>query len=156
MKAGRRLRSWLLVTGGGLLALGAGCSTRTDQSVRLSPSARPFESDIPVPVGFWLVEPASEDASTGTRRLYLRHTYEGRDQKIAVRAFYREQMPLCRWVKVSDGNVKGEYTLRYEKGGESCTVQIRDSEGLSGGSRVQVIVSQEQRGAFPPKASNRP
>lgn len=157
-------RGWFHGWGGclaGCLAVGLGCvsgcheRTGADQTVRLAPLARPFEPDIPVPVGFRFVEASSEDRSTGTARLYLRHVYEGAAAKVAVRSFYREHMPLSRWVNVSDGNVKGEYTLRYEKGTESCTVLIRDREGWRGGSEVQVIISQEQRGASPPKARNR-
>jgi hypothetical protein len=108
-----------------------------------------------VPQGFELVEPASEDRATGTARLYLRHTYEGKARKYDVRAFYREQMPLARWAKVSDGNVKGEYTMRFEKGNEGCNILIRDREGYKAGTQVQVIVCQEQRGKAPPKVSSR-
>ena len=130
--------------------VGCNPSQSVYRSVRLVPMARPFESDIPVPVSFCFVESASEDRSTGTSRLYLRHLYAGDADKLNVRNFYREQMPLARWVKVSDGSVKGEYTLRFEKGNESCTVLIRDYKGVGKTTAVQVIISQEQRGAIPP------
>ena len=134
----------------------AGCQGNESsyQSIRLAPMARPPETDIPVPAGFAFVESASEDRSTGTSRLYLRHLYAGAAHKLNVRNFYREQMPRTRWVKVSDGSVKGEYTMRFEKGNEACTVLIRDRKGMSGGAEVQVIISQEQRGAIPPKGRN--
>ncbi len=125
------------------------------ESVRLAPMHQPFESDIPVPRGFCFVESASEDRSTGTSRLYLRHLYAGNAHKLNVRNFYREQMPLARWVEVSAGSVKGEYMLRFEKGNESCTVLIRDRSGVSSGTEVQVIISQEQRGAAPPKTRSK-
>jgi len=129
----------------GLVAMGTGCvsSGSADQTIRLVPLARPFEKDIPVPVGFRVVDSASEDRSTGTHRLYLRHVYEGDAAKAAVRSFYREQMPLSRWVNTSDGNVNGEYTLRYEKETEVCTVLIRDRRSMRTGSQVQVVVSRK-------------
>jgi len=117
--------------------------------VYLAPSSRPFERDVPVPIGFVFVEHASEDASSGARRLYLRHTYAGEADKISVRDFYREQMPLARWVTASDSHVKGEYTLNYQKSGEHCTVRIRDG----GNARVvvvEVIITQQQNEASPP------
>jgi hypothetical protein len=116
--------------------------------VYLAPSSRPFEGDVPVPIGFEFVEHASEDASSGSRRLYLRHTYAGDADKISVRDFYREQMPLARWVKLTDGHVKGEYTLNYQKGAEACTVRIRD--GRSARSvEVEVIITRQQGEALP-------
>lgn len=144
--AGRRLIVATMVACGAA----AGCSqTRTPgQEVRLVASSRPYEVDIPTPAGFKLVDEASEDRSTGTARLYLRHLYVGRADKYAVRNFYREQMPLARWVKVSEGNIRGVCSFRFEKGNESCTVDIRDADsGLSKMTEVQVLVSQEQRGA---------
>jgi hypothetical protein len=131
---------------------GPGCESggRAYRPLRIAPMIAPFESDIPVPMGFRFVEHASEDRATGTMRLYLRHSYQGDAHKLNVRNFYRDEMPLAQWVKVSDGNVKGEYTLRFEKGNESCTVLIRDAQGRGGGTLVQVIISQEQRGATPP------
>jgi hypothetical protein len=122
--------------------------------VRLIASSKPYEPDVPIPVGFKLVDEASEDRSTGVSRLYLRHLYHGKADKHAVRSFYREQMPLARWIKVSDGNVQGKITLRFEKGSESCTIEIREKPGRMGTStEVQVLVSQEQRGADTAKAA---
>lgn len=119
------------------------------EPVELKPMTRSFERDVPVPVGFEFIERSSEDASTGARRLYLRHVYAGRANKISVRDFYREQMPLARWVRRSDGNVEGEYTLRFEKGTESCTVMIRDRERVRGGVEIVVIIRQEDVEAPP-------
>ena len=135
-----------------------GCNQARSGSreVRLIASSRPYEADVPIPVGFKLVDEASEDRSTGVARLYLRHLYRGRGDKHAVRNFYREQMPLARWVKVSDGNVQGKITMRFEKSNESCTIEIRESAGrVSTCTEVQVLVSQEQRGSDPPAAGDR-
>jgi len=138
---------------GGTVALLAcsltwGCSQNDSgtQQVRLVSSTRAPEPDIPIPAGFQLVDEASEDRSTGVSRLYLRHLYVGKADKYAVRNFYREHMPLARWQKVSDGNVRGVCTLRFEKGSESCTVDIRDAgTGMGRRTQIQILVSQEQR-----------
>lgn len=122
---------------------GPGCTQQPEKVIRLVPSPRPYEPDVPIPSGFRIVDDATEDRSTGTMRLYLRHVYTGAANKYAVRNFYREQMPLARWSKVSDGNVRGLCTLRYIKGNESCVIEIRD-EGQR--TRIQVLVSLEQRG----------
>ncbi len=122
---------------------------------RLVPAARTFERDIPVPVGFRFVESASEDFSAGGSRLYLRHLYQGKANKYNVRNFYREQMPLAQWTLVSDGNVKGEYQMRWEKGHEVCRLVIRDGKGVAGDvAEVQVIISQEARTTRPPARRN--
>jgi hypothetical protein len=70
----------------------------------------------------------------------LRHTYAGRAPKVVVRGFYREQMPLARWVGRGENNVKGEYTLRYRKAGERCEVRIRDRKNHRGQVEVMVLV----------------
>ncbi len=116
------------------------------QEIRLIASARPYEADIPVPSGFVLVDKASEDQSTGVSRLYLRHIYRGGANKHAVRTFYRDQMPLARWHRVSDGNVRGSITMVFEKGVESCTIDIGDAEdGLRTSTQVQILVHQVER-----------
>jgi len=154
MQAMQLGRGATIIVIGGLVVAAAGCesSDSSYQVVRLAPMGRPFESDIPVPVGFSFVERASEDCSTGVARLYLRHLYAGNARKLNVRNFYREQMPLARWVKVSEGNIKGEYRMRFVKGHEACTVLIRDRRGMKSGTEVQVVITQEQRGTPPPTA----
>ena len=140
----------------GLLLFAGACTTapKPGESVRLAPATMLYERDIPIPSGFRMVESACEDQSTGTRRLYLRHIYEGKaPSKYSVRKFYREQMPRARWALVSDGNVKGVYTLRFEKGSEACRVQITEGDGgLGAKTRIQVIIAQEERGKSPPEA----
>lgn len=125
---------------------------------RLVAHPRPVEPDIPLPVGFRLVDRASEDhRSAGFQRLYLRHEYEGKADKHAIRSFYREQMPLARWRLLSDANVKGDFSMRFEKGTESCTIQITDRTTVfSKTASIRVLVVHEEPAIDPPKARNRP
>ncbi len=151
MKMPLNARTWLMAAAlltGCCASLGCHQGGSGSQEVRLIASSRPYEADVPIPAGFKLVDEASEDRSTGVKRLYVRHLYRGQANKHAVRNFYREQMPLTRWVKVSDGNVGGHMTLRFEKGEESCTIEIRPVPGRWKPSvEVQVLISQEQRGS---------
>lgn len=140
-----RIDRWSLII---LLAglASAGCTHQAEQEIRLIASSRTYEPDIPIPAGFKLIDEASEDRSTGVARLYLRHLYRGNADRHAVRSFYREQMPLARWSKVSDGNIRGRVTMRFEKAAESCTVEIsKAAKGMGGQVEIQVLVSQEQR-----------
>jgi hypothetical protein len=144
-----------MLLGAGVLVValvGAACRSpeAAEQMRRLAPASRPYEADIPVPEGFRFAEQVSEDLTAGGSRSYLRHVYEGSAAKVAVRQFYREHMPLARWVATSDGNVEGEYTMRFEKQHETCTVLIRDRRGIAPGTRVQVIVAPFERVAAPP------
>ncbi len=149
----------LLVVSAGLAG---GCDSsgqRTAQTVRLIASGKPYEQDLPLPAGFAIVERAMEDHSTGQTRTYLRHLYAGGADKFAVRNFYREQMPLVRWAKVSDSAIKGEFSMRFAKGNEVCEINIRDNpKKLELGKKtlVQVMVAQEQRGTTPPSAGSHP
>ncbi|MCK4659769.1 MAG: hypothetical protein KAV82_09640 [Phycisphaerae bacterium] len=152
-----------LVAGSVFLAsalLVSGCETPgtgKEQAIRLIANSRPYEKDIPLPAGFTIVEQAMEDHSTGQSRTYLRHLYSGRADKFAVRRFYREQMPLLRWSKMSDSAIKGEFTMRFAKGSEVCVINIHGEDSVLGKkASVQVMVAQEQRGATPPLAQNRP
>ncbi len=139
-----------VVLAAALLAAGCGQNLKDIREVRLIP-ARPYELDVPVPIGFALIDQASEDRSTGTSRLYLRHLYRGQADKYAIRNFYREQMPLARWSKMSDGNVKGNIDMRFEKGSESCTISITEAKTfLRPTAEIQIIVAREEKGKAPP------
>ena len=88
--------AWVTMFAVGCVAAGCNQTRSGGHEVRLIASSRPYEPDVPIPVGFRLVDEASEDRSTGVSRLYLRHLYHGKADKHAVRGFYREQMPLAR------------------------------------------------------------
>jgi len=114
----------------GLLILaGGGCEWSQTGGVRtqqLVAHTKPFESDIPVPVGFRILEDASEDYRQGGRRIFLRHRYVGSAAKISVRSFYRDQMTLSRWTPLRDFTLRGRHTMQFQKGEDYCTIVIDD------------------------------
>ncbi len=97
-------------------------------ATRLTPRSVPYISDVPLPTGFRLVEKTTDDYVSGGTRV-VRHDYQGHADRAALRNFYQEQMPNYRWTRISDQNIKGEITLRFEKANEQCTVLIRPASG---------------------------
>ena len=108
------------LTGGGSICLAllagvflAGCGDGQEEAVaRLNPRGVPFLTGVPVPTGFQLVDRNTEDYESGGRR-WARHCYRGHAELVAVRNFYREQMPLMGWNLISDQNVKGTLSIRF-------------------------------------------
>lgn len=131
-----------------LWVLGLGCGPQAAEPVRLMAKQRAPVSDLPVPVGFRILEDESEDAYTGRRRLYLRHVYVGSGEPFAVRNFYRDRMPQYKWQLVNTVHFGGTHTMVFQKGQESCTVAIsRSKSAWSSGIRVQIVIMPEERGA---------
>ena len=131
-----------------LWALGLGCGPRAAEPTRLMAKQRAPVSDLPVPMGFRILEDESEDAYTGRRRIYLRHLYVGSGEPFAVRNFYRDRMPQYQWQLVNSVHVAGTHSMVFQKGQESCTVAIsRSKSGWKSGIRVQIIIMPEERGA---------
>ncbi len=150
--AGDGLRAVWRPCGTGLLVLLCGCQGGlTGNPGRLTPKPVPYISDVPVPNGFRLVEKATDDYISGGVRV-VRHDYEGRADRAALRTFYQEQMPSFRWTRISDQNIKGEITMRFEKGTESCTVVVRptSSDWLDQTTVRVTIVPFDRNGREPP------
>jgi len=111
--------------------LPGGCGDSKGTSIaRLTPRGVPYLEGVPVPGGFTLVTEEVLDRESGGMRM-ASHKYRGRADLHAVRNFYREQMPLMGWNRVSDQNVKGIITIRFEKQEEDCTVEIQSAGGLN-------------------------
>jgi len=136
-KRGGRWVGWAMSL---LVAAGlAGCGDKPENGpVRLNPRGVPFLTGVAVPEGFTLVDRNTEDYESGGRR-WARHCYRGYADPIAVRNFYREQMPLLGWNLISDQSVKGVISIRFENPDESCTVQIT-RDGLFNRCTIQVIL----------------
>jgi hypothetical protein len=109
--------------------------------MRLAPQPKVYASDVPLPDGFWLYEQRSSETFEGGKRRELRHVYRGEADPSAVRDFYREQMPLVRWVAESDRLDRGVYTMDFVKGDESCEISISDHGLFTKGAQVQVAIS---------------
>ena len=136
------------LVGAGLLS-GCGDSSGPDVS-RLNPRGVPYLEGVPVPQGFELVVDMVMDREAGGRRM-AKHTYRGRADLYAVRNFYREQMPLMGWDRVSDQNFQGVVTIRFEKQDEVCTVGIKSAGGFNR-TEVTVLVGAFDRTPLqPPK-----
>ncbi len=132
------------------LGLASGCGDKGEGGVhRLSPQSKCYLDGIPLPAGFSLADKMTEDYESGQQRT-ARHEYRGFGNAAAVRDFYRDQMPAQGWNRVSDQNVKGTVTIRFERKGEACTIQIQP--GWLNYTHVQVIVNPFNRtGTEPPK-----
>ena len=131
-----------------LWILGKGCGPNAAEPTRLLARQRAPISDLPVPMGFRILEDESEDAYTGRRRLYVRHVYEGSGEPFAVRNFYRDRMPQYKWQLVNTVHFAGTHSMVFQKGQESCTVAIsRSKSGWSSGIRIQIVIMPEERGA---------
>lgn len=91
----------------------------------LFPQTRPPIADLPVPVGFKMVEATSRHDVTGGIRT-VDHTYKGRDDKTQVERFYHHQMPMLGWTVQDSDMVAGTHTLWFAKGSERCAVRISE------------------------------
>jgi hypothetical protein len=145
-RPGRPCHGWhgVLVRPVGALAVLAavlvtGCGDSGEALKRLNPRSTPYLTGVPVPTGFSLVEKNSEDQESGVGR-WARHLYRGSAPIQSVRNFYREQMPLQGWNRISDQNVKGTLSLRFEKANEACTVQISPT-GFFDWCTIQIVVT---------------
>ena len=110
---------------------------------RISPRDTPYLEGVAVPGNFKLVDRNTEDYESGGRR-WARHEYVGSADKETLRGFYKEQMPLLGWNRVTDHNVQGRITMRFEKPNEVCDIVIT-SGGMFNRVRVQAIVMPFQR-----------
>ncbi len=140
-----RTKRPLAVLVGGLVlgawALGCNETSWGGDSKELVPQPQLGTSDVPIPDGFEMDESGSEDKSKGNWR-YIRHLYRGNGDAQVVRAFYRDKMPMEKWQLISDEMQQGQYTLRFDKGGESCEVVIsRDSKRWFRKTKLRIEVT---------------
>ncbi len=94
----------------------------------LLPQNRTPIADLPVPVGFKLVESVSRSYDWGTGRV-IDHTYEGHADKLAIDRFYRRQMTTLGWIAGANENVRGYDHLEFTSSArpERCVIQITDA-----------------------------
>ncbi len=139
---------WIILMAASL-TVSAGCNnnksvTASDDPYDLGtqlilPDPNPKIPDVPLPMGFELVEKRSRHFSAGDSR-YIDHVYKGDADKFSVARFYRRYMPNTRWEIVTDRFLQGTLTLVFHKGPEECTISITGDDGLFRATHVMVQV----------------
>lgn len=126
--------------GGSSAPAAAGPSTVQDVDAlpEMVALARPPIADLPVPVGFHLQEDKSRSFEAAGMR-YIDHLYYGHGDRFAVKRFYERQMPISRWVLVTDMFIRGSVMMDFEKGSERCQISI-NSTGWFNGLKIQIAV----------------
>jgi hypothetical protein len=149
----RRATRGVRLVGAVVLASAVGCqsSETREGGKRIVARPVPYIADVPLPSNFKMVDRMTDDYISGDVR-FVRHVYEGRCDRAALRGFYQEQMPAYRWSRVTDQNVQGEITMRFEKGNEMCVVVIRPARGGLGDKTVIRVTIQpfDRNGRQPP------
>ena len=158
-KSMRRLVSQCMFIG--VLWLGTGCvsTTSSSQQVTAMPSLQTATllkfPDVPVPVGFQLVDNESFAFQNTMMRVGLLK-YTGRPTIDRVVQFYREQMPLHQWVLLNLLEYEARI-LNFDKADETCIITIGKR-----GDRTQVTIAVAPKGGAAkamrkaPGSSNQP
>ncbi|MHC4563388.1 MAG: hypothetical protein ACYS8X_11510 [Planctomycetota bacterium] len=102
-------------------------------------SPDPQIPDVPLPLGFELVEGRSRHFSAGNSR-YIDHLYKGSANKFSVARFYKDHMPESRWQKGPDLFAQGTVTMRFTKGAEECHVVITGAGNMLSPTHISVQV----------------
>ena len=133
MKSVRRTSTcglWVLAAS----CLSLGCESTNTSETAGGPAAK-LESaavarfpDVPVPVGFTLVERNSAD-NTNVRTRFACHQMVGTATPQQVADFYIEKLPLNNWVWKADSTVAGERNLLFRKTDEWCHITLKRDGG---------------------------
>ncbi len=105
------------------------------QPTSLLAKSRTEVPDLPVPVGFDLMEDISRSYESAGAR-FIDHSYRGRDDKAEVERFCRIHLPMKSWTMRGSQMVRGTFTMRYEKGSEYLEVRIWTEESWTGDKTV--------------------
>lgn len=143
----RRDMGWHSYRLAGMLGLGTAiallpaCNAMGPRQGKDRPAASavrdPVLQDIPKPAGFMLVADRSFAFSSGKVRI-ARCEYVGSTDEPAVKRFYEEYMPSAGFALRQWSLDSGLYNLRFESGGEICTVRIRPQEWNKTGLVVEI------------------
>lgn len=141
--------AWTLVLGAaGLLA---GCPSSSTEPgngpapTELAPMAIPPIPEVPLPVGFRLIEDRSLSMIRPGVQM-IAHTYRGPADKYAVRRFYWKQMPLSGWVRRSENDVHSVAVMDWDKEGGDCRITIQDG-GLFDKTEIKIEVHTIEKAA---------
>lgn len=139
----------------GFLCLLGGCSSSGSTAVSseaassaspaspvsgLVPRTSPPIADLPVPIGFEIVDAISRHYQAGAIR-FIDHTYKGSADRFAAEAFYKEQMPRNGWAAVQSRLVRGRMVLEFRKGAELATVEIASQDKWAVGRVTEITLS---------------
>ena len=105
----------------------------------LGAKPNPVISDLPVPVGFKMVEGKSRSMAVPGMRM-VDHYYRGRANKWAVGKFYHRQMEASGWKQAADRMFQGILYMDFVKNNNSefCGIVIRSAS--FGGTEIQVAI----------------
>lgn len=103
-------------------------------------------SDVPMPVGFGLVENKSRSVSAPGVRL-VDHQYSGSEDKWSVGRFFKRQMPAHQWTLMADHMYQGDVVLDFSKGREYCVVTISAGSWVWSKTNVRVAIYPTSRAA---------
>ncbi len=106
----------------------------------LVPRTSPPIADLPVPIGFEIVDAISRHYEAGASR-YIDHTYKGAADRFAVEAFYKEQMPRNGWTGVQFRLVRGRMVLEFRKKMELATVEIASQDKWAVGRVTEITLT---------------
>ena len=122
----------------------------------LIPQSRPLIADLPMPIGFKLVEATSQSIQSPGGRL-IDQTYKGRDDRVEVERFYLRQMPIAGWTWRESTMIEGVQTLRFDKDAHRCVLSIsRASRPLRDAITVIHVDVRPDDGTMPHGAATAP
>jgi hypothetical protein len=133
----------------GLIAACVTAGCRSTGPKPLPVHSQEFVTDVPMPKGFKLDDDRSTDMTSGRNRSVW-HEYKGRANLVSIRNFFRDQMPLSRWTLLSDQNAKGDYTIIFEKDGETCIIFFKSTRGGFDNAMIRVTISKMDRSTGTP------
>lgn len=106
----------------------------------LQGQARTHMPDVPVPVGFKLVDDRSRSYKNNTGLRWVDYLYKGRKNKLDVIAFYEKQMPSYQWTPQLTQSVQGRTALDFTKEHERCRITVFGG-GTFGSTYIHVFIS---------------
>jgi hypothetical protein len=93
--------------------------------------------DVPMPVGFVMIESKSRSYGSATEGRFVEHYYQGRASKADTLNFYREALSKNQWTLRSEQNQAGTIVLQYAKGREDLNIRITEPSEVT---TVQIVV----------------
>ena len=114
------------------LSVMIGCNTTAKNSAgELEAKSRTHIADIPVPIGFDLLEKRSRSYKNQTGLRWVDYLYEGHGDKFDVVRFYENQMITFHWDPQTTQTAQGQTSLDFTKEHERCRIMVSGGGALS-------------------------